>query len=79
MPERIRSRGLHYIDVLPEPMAAYNWEIQKRLRETAWAQISDSWYKTDAGRITNNWAGTTTEYWWRTRRPDFDAYRQVRR
>ena len=28
-----------------------------------------SWYKTASGKITNNWSGTTTSYWWRTRRP----------
>jgi hypothetical protein len=24
--------------------------------------------------ITNNWSGRTTQYWWRTRKPDFDEF-----
>ncbi len=73
------AHDLLYLDVLPDPMAAYNWELQTQLARTAWAHTPHSWYKNAAGRITNNWYGTATAYWWRTRRPDFDAYRRVRR
>lgn len=76
--DRIRKRDLLYLDVRPEAMDAYNWELQSRLRRTAWAATDHSWYKNDAGRITNNWHGTTTAYWRQTRRPDFDHYRAVR-
>ena len=76
--KHMQSHELLYVDVRPEAMAAYNWDLQTRLSATAWAHTPSSWYKNAAGRITNNWCGTTTEYWWATRRPDFDAYRQVR-
>jgi hypothetical protein len=55
-------------------MEAWNRELQAKLAKTVWAQTDHSWYKTRSGRITNNWSGTTLEYWWRTRRADLDAY-----
>jgi cation diffusion facilitator CzcD-associated flavoprotein CzcO len=76
--KQMQRKDLLYLDVRPEAMAAYNWDLQTRLATTAWAATPSSWYKNSAGRITNNWHGTTTVYWWRTRRPDWDAYRQVR-
>jgi cation diffusion facilitator CzcD-associated flavoprotein CzcO len=67
--------GLRSLDLRPEVMAAYNDRIQERLRGTVWARTPRSWYKTPSGRITNNWAGTTLEYWWRTHRADLGVYR----
>jgi len=37
-----------------------------------WAADCHNWYKTDDGKITNNWSGRTTRYWWRTRKPNLD-------
>lgn len=76
---RIEKRELLYLDVKPETMQAFNRELHRNLADTAWARTPHSWYKTESGKITNNWYGTTTRYWRRTRRPDFDAFRQVRR
>jgi hypothetical protein len=39
-----------------------------------WAATARSWYKTEGGRITNNWSGTTARYWWMTRRFDAEHY-----
>jgi hypothetical protein len=44
-----------------------------------WAATARSWYKTDAGRITNNWSGSTVRYWWNTRRFDAEHYRAMPR
>jgi len=71
---QMRERGLQWIDVRPEAQSAYNARLQERLAQTAWADTERSWYKNAAGRITNNWAGSTVEYWWRTRRADLGAY-----
>lgn len=76
---RIEERRLRYLDLAPAAMRAFNRKMHADLAETAWAKIPHSWYKTDAGKITNNWSGTTTRYWWETRRPKFDDYRQVER
>ena len=77
--ETLRCRGLAYLDVRPEAMAAYNARIERELARTVWAATEKSWYKIASGRITNNWSGTTTRYWWTTRRFDHAQYRLVAR
>jgi hypothetical protein len=44
------------------------------LREKVWADVDRSWYKNEAGKITNNWVGRTTEYRRRTRRMNPEDY-----
>jgi cation diffusion facilitator CzcD-associated flavoprotein CzcO len=68
----LARRNARNIDVRPEAMARSNAELQQELARTAWAADCHNWYKTDAGKITNNWSGRTTAYWWATRRPRFD-------
>jgi hypothetical protein len=73
--QELKRRDLAWIDVRPEVMKAYNARLQGELARTAWAATADSWYKTESGKITNNWSGTTTRYWWKTRNAklrDFD-------
>ncbi len=65
---------LRWIDVRPEIQRFFNNTIQKTLQGRVWAKVGNSWYKNSAGRITNNWSGTTTEYWMRTRRADLSKY-----
>jgi hypothetical protein len=77
--ERLRKGDLAYLDLRPEVQAAFNTKIQDELRRTVWAETDHSWYKDEAGRITNNWSGTTTRYWWKTRRLDLGRYHQVAR
>ncbi|MBI3770276.1 MAG: NAD(P)/FAD-dependent oxidoreductase [Deltaproteobacteria bacterium] len=72
----LESRQLKCLDVRPEAMRTYNEQLRRILDATVWARTGKSWYKRADGRITNNWSGTTTEYWWRTRHIDWDAYRQ---
>jgi len=36
--------------------------------------VASSWYKDDAGRITNNWGSGTPRYWWLTRRSPSYSY-----
>ena len=36
--------------------------------------MEQSNHKTANGKITNNWSGRTTGYWWRTRKPNFAEY-----
>jgi cation diffusion facilitator CzcD-associated flavoprotein CzcO len=70
---------LAWMDLRPEVMEAFDRKLQADLGRTAWAATARSWYKTATGRITNNWSGTTTSYWWNTRRLDRDDYRRMRR
>ncbi len=61
------SRSARWLDVKEDVQRAYNDVVQKRLQESAWAAVEKSWYKDDRGKITNNWAGRTTEYRRRTK------------
>jgi hypothetical protein len=56
-------------------MRVYDERVQAELAHTVWAATGKSWYKTEAGRITNNWSGSTLRYWWSTRRFDREHYR----
>ena len=70
----LQERRLASVEVKPEAMRAFDRALQEELGRTVWARTGSSWYKNQAGRITNNWSGTTTRYWWRTRRVDWDDY-----
>jgi cation diffusion facilitator CzcD-associated flavoprotein CzcO len=69
------ERDLRYVDVRREVMQAFNDDLQGSLQKTAWAAAGASWYKDEAGRITNNWPHSTAWYWWRTRRINLSDYR----
>jgi cation diffusion facilitator CzcD-associated flavoprotein CzcO len=72
--DELARRGAHRVEVKREAMARSNEELQQTLARTTWATDCHSWYKTEAGKITNNWSGRTTQYWWRMRKPDFDEF-----
>jgi hypothetical protein len=41
----------------------YNKELQKALARSSFADANcSSWYKTENGKITNNWSGTVIDY-----------------
>jgi len=71
----LEERRLGAVEVVANAMDRYNVEVQRRLAQTVWSDDCQSWYKNSAGRITNNWAYSTTTYWWRTRRPNLDDFR----
>jgi cation diffusion facilitator CzcD-associated flavoprotein CzcO len=75
----LRERGLAWLDLRREVMEAFDDRLREELARTVWNDTDHSWYKDAAGRITNNWSGSTLRYWWSTRRPDLDAYQQVAR
>ncbi len=72
---QLRERGVRWMDLSPGVQRAYNERVQRTLAGRVWADVDHSWYKNAAGKITNNWCGTTLEYWWRTRRCDLSKYR----
>jgi len=72
----ILDRGLRSLEVREEAMARFNERLQRDLEDMVWTGDCQSWYKTDDGKVTNNWSGSTLSYWWRTRRPDFSRYRR---
>ena len=72
---KLRDDGLRYLEVSAEAQAAFNAETQARLRDSIWQQGCSSWYVNEHGRNVTNWPGFTTEYRWRTKRPDWTDFR----
>jgi len=70
----VRRRGATTIAVREDEFRRFNERIQERLRDSVWVKGCTSWYKTDSGRVTNNWPGPAIEYWRATRRPDFTRF-----
>jgi cation diffusion facilitator CzcD-associated flavoprotein CzcO len=60
--EQAEHRGADSMDVNRSAMKRWDDEIVRRSADTVWATDCHSWYKTETGRITNNWIGHTTEY-----------------
>ena len=66
----LQRTGARWMDVRGDVQSAFNQEVQERLTDSVWTAGCNSWYRTESGRVTNNWAGFVTEYRRRTRRPD---------
>lgn len=75
---QLRRRGSAAIDVTEEAFDRWDQEMLRRSADTVWADGCHSWYKTDDGRVTNNWIGRTTEYRRRMRKPAWDDWRFIR-
>lgn len=73
--DELDRRGAVSMDVTEGAQARWDREMLRRAGDTVWAEGCHSWYKTDDGRITNNWIGHTTEYRRRLRRPRFTDWR----
>jgi cation diffusion facilitator CzcD-associated flavoprotein CzcO len=63
------------VEVTDQAMEAFDAEILEATARTVWDEDCQSWYKNDAGRITNNWPDYTINYARRMRRPDLDEWR----
>jgi cation diffusion facilitator CzcD-associated flavoprotein CzcO len=74
---RVFDEQIGTLDLRADVMKAYNDRIQQELAKSVWATTDRSWYKNEAGRITNNWSGSTARYWWMTRRVDLSVYDQL--
>lgn len=66
--ERLGRGDLKWLEVRPEIQSEFNARIQERIGATVWDKGCNSWYKTAAGKNTNNWPGFTVSYRRRTRR-----------
>ncbi len=75
---RLRAGGSSWLDLSEAAQREYNRELQETLAGRIWSRVGSSWYKNAAGKITNNWSGSTIEYWWRTRRADMKNYTLMR-
>jgi cation diffusion facilitator CzcD-associated flavoprotein CzcO len=75
----ISRRDLRLFDVKSAAQRRFNERLRKDMADTVWATGCRSWYKTAGGKVTNNWAGLTLEYWWRMRTPNFADYERIAR
>ncbi|WP_372735923.1 flavin-containing monooxygenase [Nocardioides sp.] len=73
---RIAEGPERAFEVKAEAEAAYDREMQDRLRDSIWASC-DNWY-TDGARITTNWPGLVAEYQSRLREVDWNELEPVR-
>jgi cation diffusion facilitator CzcD-associated flavoprotein CzcO len=76
--QELSRRGASWLDVRRDVMDRYNRRLQTALGKTAWTAGCSSWYKTASGKVVNNWSGFTTDYWRRTRHPQWRDYRFAR-
>ncbi|KAH7310372.1 cyclohexanone monooxygenase [Rhexocercosporidium sp. MPI-PUGE-AT-0058] len=69
------SGGTLRIEPKSQVVERYNREIQTRLAQSAFADPKcNSWYKNEAGLITNNWADAVIPYQKRTSSINWDDY-----
>ncbi|TKA75336.1 hypothetical protein B0A55_05556 [Friedmanniomyces simplex] len=58
-----------------DKVEAYNEKVQKVLKDSSFTDPScNSWYKNEAGLITNNWSGTVVEYQQLLEKVDYEDY-----
>ena len=63
------------IDCRPAVHDAYNERIDEGNRRMAWGASSvNSWYKSDSGRVAQNWPFSLLEFWQQTRHVDGADY-----
>jgi 4-hydroxyacetophenone monooxygenase len=69
-------RGHHRaLDVRKDVHDEFNERVDTENRNMAWGHSSvNSWYKSESGRVAQNWPFTLLEYWQRTLRPDPAEY-----
>lgn len=71
----LSGAGHKSLEIKPEPFETYNAWIDQKNNSAAWGMPDvDSWYKNDAGRVTQNWPGTHYEFWEMTLRPEPDHF-----
>ncbi|HKS68818.1 MAG TPA: NAD(P)/FAD-dependent oxidoreductase, partial [Ktedonobacterales bacterium] len=70
----MRRSDLRAVEVRAEAQAAFNAEMQRRMRGTVWTSGCASWYLDAGGRNATLWPGFTFEYRRRTRRFDPQPY-----
>uniref|UniRef100_A0A0G4F201 L-ornithine N(5)-monooxygenase [NAD(P)H] n=1 Tax=Chromera velia CCMP2878 TaxID=1169474 RepID=A0A0G4F201_9ALVE len=67
--KELRSRKARSVEVREEAADRFDTEVQSSLKKSVWSTGCASWYTSSkSGRVVNNWRGTTTGYWWLTRR-----------
>ncbi|GIH76549.1 flavin-containing monooxygenase [Planobispora longispora] len=72
----LKERGP--MEVRPEAMDSWRRALERAMDDMVWQAGCASWYKNAAGRVTNNWPGSTPLYRRLTRAPRPAAFRFAR-
>ena len=64
---QVKKKGATSIEVKKTAKERFYTTLNYELWKTVWDGGCTSWYKTDEGKIVNNWSTDTFTYWWRTR------------
>jgi hypothetical protein len=77
--QRIAEEGLAYIDVKPEPMAAYNDQLQKDIDAVVpWrAGGCNGYYRSESGRVVTQWPHNMDAYRRQIEKIDPEVYEAV--
>ena len=67
--------GARWIDVRDDVQSAFNDDLQRRLADSIWTAGCSNWYRSESGKVTANWPGTTSAYRRLIRRPDPSDFR----
>ncbi|MDA8340714.1 MAG: NAD(P)/FAD-dependent oxidoreductase [Actinomycetota bacterium] len=59
----VGGAGVAAVDVRRDVAGRSDRWTQRLASRTTWASTCTSWYKTAAGRVTNNWPSWTVRYW----------------
>jgi cation diffusion facilitator CzcD-associated flavoprotein CzcO len=51
------------MEIRPDVLERFEADIETAAADTVWLASCDNWYKTEQGRLVNNWPGRTTDYW----------------
>ncbi|MDO8289653.1 MAG: NAD(P)/FAD-dependent oxidoreductase [Parvibaculum sp.] len=73
----LQNPKVRWLDVRKVAETEFNKELQADMQRTVWAGGCSSWYKNEAGKVTNNWSSFTAKYWWQMRHLDLDEYALV--
>ncbi len=57
-----RESGAEAMSVSDDAFTEFDRKVQSDIEKSAWAGSCNSWYKTESGRVVNNWSGTVREY-----------------
>ena len=70
----MKKNGWNSLEIKEKSLEDYHEQSQKRLGNMIWAQVDNSWYKSESGNIPNNYAGRTMEYMRATKKVNFKDY-----
>ena len=71
---KLLKHELKAMEVNSDVLRAYNEKMQGDMAHTVWVGECDSWYKNAAGKVTNNWPNSATNYFFHMREPDFSDF-----